>query len=447
MNYLLLLALIVTSSSLAAEPDFDWVFTGGGAKNDKTRCVNVDREGNVFLAGETTDDGLFGEHARKGLVGMDFFLAKLNPQGKALWVRSLGGSLVDRGYGVACDAQGNAYVTGHFQSTDAMINGKALPNAGDYDVFVAKYDPSGTQLWVRTAGGKGYDYGHGIAVDSHGDVVVTGAVVGAAMFGDVAFDGGSGRPIFCAKYDRDGKLLWVKGTSGKVSGSGHGIAVDGADNIYVGGLLNGEGTWGAQAVNAKTQSSVVAKLNRDGEVQWLAIEPGAPSALVHEICADAEGRVWASGMFSGTLTIGKDSFKTTGDKDKDGFVVHYDTNGKAQWARAMQGPATDYCLGVATDGKGTCFVTGEFSETAAFAGQPLTTRGATDIYSAALGEGGSLLWLAQSGGAKGDNAYTTVYHDGHLIIAGAFAAPASFGSRKIETTGGADAYAAKMKLP
>ena len=63
MRTLCLLLLLATSLH-AATPTFEWVAAGGGAKNDKTRAVTFDREGNVFLAGEATDDGTFGDQKR-----------------------------------------------------------------------------------------------------------------------------------------------------------------------------------------------------------------------------------------------------------------------------------------------------------------------------------------------------------------------------------------------
>jgi hypothetical protein len=76
-------------------------------------------------------------------------------------------------------------------------------------VFTAKFAPDGKVLWVQVKGGEGYDYGHGIAIDSKGHVVVTGAI---------------GRQVFCTKYDAEGREIWHRTTSGRVSGSGHGIA-------------------------------------------------------------------------------------------------------------------------------------------------------------------------------------------------------------------------------
>ncbi len=437
------LALFV-SSLQAATPTFEWVAAGGGAKSDKTRAVTFDREGNAFFAGETTDDGTFGDLKRTGLGGMDFFVAKVSKEGRFLWVRSLGGSLVDRGYGVATDAAGNAYVTGHYQSTDAQANGQPLPNAGDYDIFVAKYDPAGTLLWLRTAGGKGYDYGHGIVVDSKGDIVVTGAVAGEAKFGDVTVNAGSTtRPIFCAKYDAAGTLKWVKTTGGKFSGSGHGVGVDGKDAIYIGGSGGGVGSMGSAPIEiAKGQAGVVLKLSPAGDGIWAAFTPGAG---FHEIAVDTAGRTWCAGMFKGELSGGP--IKTTGDKDNDGVLAHFSPEGKLVWSHALQGPATDYCLGVATDNTGRCFVTGEFSETATFAGQTLKSQGATDIYTAALNEKGVVEWLLPSGGIKGDNAYTMAWHpSGRLIISGSCVAPASFGGQTMTAPGGAEAYGAVLRL-
>ncbi len=441
----LCLALFATSLH-SATPTFEWVAGGGGAKSDKTRAVTFDREGNVFMAGETTDDGTFGDQKRTGLGSTDFFLTKLSKDGKFLWVRSLGGSLVDRGYGVACDAAGNAYVTGHYQSTDAQANGQTLPNAGDYDVFIAKYDTKGALIWIKTAGGKGYDYGHGIVVDSKGDIVVTGAVAGEAKFGDTTVNAGSTtRPIFCAKYDSDGNLKWVKTTGGKFSGSGHGLGVDATDSIYIGGSGGGEGAMDGVTLQSKAQAGIVLKLTPEGTAVWASFLPGVPSAGFHEIAVDTAGRTWCAGMFKGVLNGGP--AHSTGDKDNDGVLAHYSPEGKLVWSHVLQGPATDYCLGVATDNTGRCFVTGEFSETATFAGQTLKTQGATDIFTAAFDEKGGLEWLLQTGGAKGDNAYCMAWHpSGRLIFSGACVAPATFGALTMTSPGGAEAYGAVLLL-
>ena len=429
------LTLLALASTLhaATPPACDWVFSGGGASHDKTRAVTTDAQGNVFLASECVGDASFGDQQHKTAGGMDMCLVKLNVQGKPQWVSSIGGSKTDRAYGVITDTAGNAYVTGHFESTDAMVNGDKLPNSGSYDVFTAKFSPAGKVLWVRVKGGEGYDYGHGIAIDSKGHVVVTGAI---------------GRQVFCTKYDAEGREVWHRTTSGTVSGSGHGIAVDAQDHIYIGGNSTGSGAFGKAVIDSKTTAALAVKLTPDGEGVWASVIPGTPSALYHEIACDSQGRVWGAGMFKGSVNVAGETFQSSGDKDNDGLIVHLDAAGQVQWARHLHGPGTDYCLGVATDDHGTVFVCGDFNQDTSLAGHALATRGSGDIFLAAFDAKGNLTWVEQAGGKLNDNAYPITFRSpGELIIAGACAAPATFGAHEVTNSGSSDLYAAKWKLP
>jgi hypothetical protein len=349
---------------------------------------------------------------------------------------------------VATDAQGNSYVIGHFQGMSAAFDGHPVVGRGDYDLFVVSYDKDGRFRWVCTAGGQGYDYGHGVAVDSRGDIIVAGAVVGEATFGDVVVPNENGAHLFAAKYHADGELVWVKVATGKASGSAHGVVVDGRDNIYIGGLSAGLGTFGAQPLSSpKGTSALVAKLDRDGQVLWLTQHPGEPSCLFHEIACDAQGRVWASGMFKGKAVVGPHAYATTGAKDSDALLCHYDAAGKLLWSRAGQGPGVDYGLGVATDGKGNAYLTGEFSEGFSLGGKSLRSRGSTDVYAAKFDTEGALVWLKQSGGNGSDNAYVDVMDGrGGLLVAGAYAGTQQLDHLALTSKGSGDAYVARLNL-
>lgn len=428
-----LVTLALCSTLHAAEPPAcEWVFSGGGASSDKTRAVTTDKAGNVFLASECIGDAVFGDQKHKTAGGMDMCLVKLDAKGKPLWVSAIGGSKIDRAYGVITDAAGNAYVTGHFESTDAMVNGEELPNAGSYDVFTAKFAPDGKVLWVRVKGGEGYDYGHGIAIDSKGQVVIAGAI---------------GRQVFCTKYDAEGREVWHRTTSGSVNGSGHGIAVDGKDQIYLGGNATSTGSFGKAVIESKTTAAVVVKLTPEGEGVWASVIPGTPSALYHEIACDSQGRVWGAGMFKGSVSVAGQTFQSSSEKDNDGIIVHLDAAGQVQWAQHLHGPGTDYCLGVTTDDHGTAFVCGDFNQDTSLAGHALATRGSGDIFLAAFDAKGTLTWVQQAGGKLNDNAYPITFRaPDELIIAGACAEPATFGSHEVMKSASSDMYGAKWKL-
>ena len=104
-------------------------------------------------------------------------MAKLNPAGTALvYSTYLGGSGDDRGYGIAVDAAGNAYVTGFTVRPTSRPPTPCRPLLGAAtDAFVAKLNPAGSALVYSTyLGGSGDDDGYGIAVDSAGNAYVTG---------------------------------------------------------------------------------------------------------------------------------------------------------------------------------------------------------------------------------------------------------------------------------
>jgi catechol 2,3-dioxygenase-like lactoylglutathione lyase family enzyme len=443
-----LVATTLASAHAGSVIECEWIFSGGGDKSDKARGVAFDRQGNAFLAAETTGDSSFGSLTHRSAGGMDCVLIKLDPEGRPLWLRSIGGSAIDRAYAVACDEQGNAYITGHYESTDAIADNIKLPNAGSYDLFVAKYSPEGRLLWIRTGGGPGYDYGHAITVDKKGHVIVSGSLAAGGKLADkTSVPEGSPSAVFCAKYDAEGTLLWAKTTSGSLGGSGHGIATDGENDILIGGSLSGSGNLFGTEVKPEKTSAFVCKLDASGNILWHHLSKGSPSAVYHEITCDASGRVWAVGMFKGSVSIDATTYTSTNDKDNDGIIVSLNQKGRVQWTKNMSGPATDYCLGVAVDEHGTAFVCGDFHGETTLAGKRLSSMGSGDLFIAAFDPAGNLDWLQQAGGAGNDSAYPIAFRaPDQLLIGGSISAPAALGKRELKQAAGADAYSAKWRI-
>ena len=87
--------------------------------------------------------------------------------------RQLARSSNDFAYGVATDISGNVYVAG---GTEGGLDGNT--NAGNTDLFVVKYNSSGTKQWTRQLGSSSRDSANGVATDSSGNVYVTGKTNG-----------------------------------------------------------------------------------------------------------------------------------------------------------------------------------------------------------------------------------------------------------------------------
>ncbi len=156
----------------------------------------------------------------------------------------IGGSGEDRGYGIAVDGSGHAYVTGSTQSDETTFPealGPDLSYNGGIDAFVAKVKADGSGLdYCGYIGGSGEDRGYGITVDGSGHAYVTGytrsdeATFPEAVGPDLSYNGGM--DAFVAKVKVDGSGLDYCGyIGGSSEDKGYGIAVDGSGHAYVTG--------------------------------------------------------------------------------------------------------------------------------------------------------------------------------------------------------------------
>ena len=115
------------------------------------------------------------------------------------WATSIGGTNSDYGYGIATDSSGNVYVIGKY-SGSFTIGSTTLTSAGSNDVFVAKYDTSGTVQWATSIGGTGNDSGGAIATDSNGNVYVAGYYAGSVTIGTTTLNSLGSVDVFVVKY-------------------------------------------------------------------------------------------------------------------------------------------------------------------------------------------------------------------------------------------------------
>jgi hypothetical protein len=263
----------------------------GGSNHDYGDGIAVDAAGNAYVTGGTSSANFpttaGALRTSYGAVYGNAFVTKLNPTGTALvYSTYLGGTSNDYGNGIAVDASGDAYVTGHTDSTDFPITPGAYQTAFG-NAFMAKLNPTGTALVYSTyLGGSGDDQGHGIAVDADGNAYVTG-------------DG-----AFVAKLNPTGTDL-VYSTYLGGSGAGRGIAVDADGNAYV----TGDGAF-------------VAKLNPAGTVLVYSTVLGG-SGAGYGIAVDAAGNAYVTGYTgSANFPTTPGAFQTTyGGGSYDAFVA------------------------------------------------------------------------------------------------------------------------------
>ena len=213
--------------------------------------IDVDSSGNSYITGSTREaSDCCGN-------GFDVYVSKVNSSGNIVWTKVFetvpGGvgfwanSGDDEGKAITVDSSGNVYITGLYRSTVDFDPGPGtmeLTNSGDglhYDIFIVKLDSSGNLVWAKSVGVIGRDYVEDIAVDSSGNVYVTGFIGRANNDFDpgpgtvtLPFTGDwvtNGSNAFILKLDSSGNYVWAKSLGGtdptpQANAQGHELAID-----------------------------------------------------------------------------------------------------------------------------------------------------------------------------------------------------------------------------
>jgi hypothetical protein len=162
-----------------------WSKGFGGGAYDRARIVAVGPQGDVAIAGSFTSATLdFGGGTLENAQWLsgDLFVAVFDHSGGHRWSQRFGDTAGEGGWGLAVDAAGGTYVTGHFAGS-LDLGGGELVSGGDDDVFFASFDADGTHRWSLGLGGSGDDIGWKTLVQD-GAILLVGGFMETVDFGD-----------------------------------------------------------------------------------------------------------------------------------------------------------------------------------------------------------------------------------------------------------------------
>jgi hypothetical protein len=464
------LTTLLAGGSVAKAQELTWAASAGGANPEHGYAIATDPSGDSYVTGLFTGQATFGagednETVLEGEEGV--FVAKYASDGALLWVTSASvASSDDQGLmDIATDADGNSYVTGSFFATATFGAGEAnetvLEAGGSPQLFVAKYARDGTFLWVRTASGSGVQaFGSGIATDIGGNSYVTGFIFGTATFGageanETVLEAGPNFDMFVAKYAPNGSLLWVTNAWGErdVQGNesgfvyGHAIATDPFGTSYVTGVFVGMATFGAGEASETVLDGeggvFVAKYARNGTLLWVRGAGDTSDDWGRDIATDFRGNSYVTGRYFDTATFGAGEANETvleAGGELEVFVAKYASDGALLWARSGGGLGADFGNAIATDRRGSSYVTGHFLGTATFgageANETVLEAGAElEVFVAKYASDGALLWARSAGGADNDWGYGVATDSrGNSYVIGDFSGTATFGAGEAKET-------------
>jgi len=305
-TFLLFILALCSIALFAQNEDWFWAKKAGGTSYDNGLSIAIDANENSYVTGYFSGSATFGTTTltSSSEYYSDIFVAKLDNNSNWLWVKQAGGTNWDYGYGIAVDANGNSYVTGYFYNS-ATFGTTTLTSSGYADIFVAKLDSSGNWLWAKQAGGASFDYGYGIAVDDNGNSYITGVFEEIATFGTTTLTSSGYEDIFVAKLDSNGNWLWVKQAGGTGwDDYGRGIAVDANGNSYVTGYFWDSATFGTTTLTSSGNSDIyVAKLDCNGNWLWAKQAGGTGWDDGYSIAVDANGSSYVTGFLWKVLLL------------------------------------------------------------------------------------------------------------------------------------------------
>ena len=152
----------------------------------------------------------------------DALLLKLSPDGEPIWYKTWGGTNLDNAYDVALDSSGNIYVTGDYQ-----------PNGKSSRTFLFKYSTNGQLLWNRTLDLPLSNTGYSLVIDNANNIFVTGFITDNKNENIILFE-----------YTSDGVLKYNNTKAIALEGRAYGIAIDNSGDLCITGYASNSKDFG-----------------------------------------------------------------------------------------------------------------------------------------------------------------------------------------------------------
>lgn len=315
MKKSIVLFFIILVSVQSYSQDWIWgVKASGNQQNSEDTDIAVDHEGNTVVAGYFQLGLNFGSDSiyTADDYYSDIYLCRMDAQHNIKWLKQIEtGSTYDYGIGVTIDDDKNIYLTGG-------RNG---------NIFVAKYDSIGNEIWFCDFNKDYHGQGNDVAIDQYDNVYVTGK---------------NGGNTFVSKIDFYGEPIWIKQFIGCHSNGCHGndIAVDQMGTIYLTGSfvcdslmiddikIKNSWRWGEQ--------TFITKISSDGIVQWAKTPIGTTNSLP-QIAINSKGLLISTEVSTSELDFGNGVVikKISGGNNGSPFIAQYDFEGNIKWAKII----------------------------------------------------------------------------------------------------------------
>ncbi len=475
----LTIAIALHSNVLAQTPIWSWVKPMYSNWNETVNEIAIDKSNNDIIVVGNWDGGDLssffptGDRPSTDLSDTygwyDGFVARFNSVGDLIWAFKIGGPSDDRVYGVNLDSEGNIYVTGHFGTGTANFSGISSSTADstaheaqfNTNMYIAKYTPDGSLLWVRYSTGLKNTFSYDIYI-VNSDLYITGTTSGKTQFGPFNLDFNFGsNDIFVAKYNLDGQCQWVTKAGSNDQDAGHELVADNS-SVYIVGEISG-GTLNILDKDENPAGSLTNTENGRPDILVLSFDSNGSFRWARKIGANNNDNSRAldhdqdSIYIAGNISNGAmfpsyaDNPVATGSGDNIFICSMGKNNGNAGWVHAINrtGPGNDVANKLALSSTGSIYFTGRFENTITFPGSNvLISDSMEDVFVASFESDGAYKWAINGGGSGDDKGRAlAIISDDNIIVGGIYEDPSQFGTINIPSGSFGDMFIASISSP
>lgn len=315
------------------------------------KAAGADDSGNSYVTGMFSDSLTFGAtHLVSGNGSYDVFVAKYYANGNLAWAKQFNPISMyssSFGYGVVADRSGNIYLTGLLSDT-VSYETDTIKQSSYENFFLAKLNPAGHPLWIRTGdcyGVTSYCNIASLALDQAGNPYIAGTFDDTIILGgtDTLYTRTHDGDLFVAKYDPAGNILWA--SSPKVKDATtmvfpYSISVDGNGDAYVDGYFQDTVFFGPDmlAETRLNQNAFVSRFSgKNGKPLWGLAPQSTDNTLwqCFSIASDTLKRGGCYIIMEGTgngrykFNFGNDTFKLTTPYTGAEAIVQFDSGGRS----------------------------------------------------------------------------------------------------------------------
>ena len=278
--------------------NYQWHLTGGGTGDDTATDIDwFPWSGKLYVCGGFQNRGTFGTSAILSNGLTDAFLMKMDGEGNVHWVRNGGGNDHDVAAAVAVDQTNEfIYIVGDFYE-QADFDGTVLQSVGSSDMFLARFDEDGNQIWAQSNGGTNVDVATDIGVDLNNKVYVSGYYQLTTNFQGLSATALGYNDVFLTQFDVDGHCNWLTSAGSNALDNCLGMAVAWDGTTYITGMFNEEMFAGDVSFAGDGFDIFILCHNSDGSIRYGRKAGAGSSDFGMAACLGPDQSLYISGYY------------------------------------------------------------------------------------------------------------------------------------------------------